>query len=138
MQNVVVTRKWIYSLECGILLSIFGIKRSNNLKKIIMEIVNIDSKTFEAMLSTFEGFASRMESLCRLHGDKELSEWLDNQDVCLLLNISPRTLQTFRDNGTLPFSRINHKIYYKSSDVGKITSVVEEKRKQVKYRGKKL
>ncbi|MDD4516882.1 helix-turn-helix domain-containing protein [Massilibacteroides sp.] len=103
-----------------------------------MEIVNIDSKTFEAMLSTFEGFASRMESLCRLHGDKELSEWLDNQDVCLLLNISPRTLQTFRDNGTLPFSRINHKIYYKSSDVGKITSVVEEKRKQVKYRGKKL
>ena len=62
-----------------------------------MNIVNIDAETFEAMLSKFESFATRMEHLCRLYGDKE-SEWLDNQDVCMLLNISPRTLQTLRDN----------------------------------------
>lgn len=103
-----------------------------------MEIINIDAQTFEAMLSKFENFASKMEILCRLHGNKDLSEWLDNQDVCLLLHISPRTLQTLRDNGTLAFSRINHKIYYKSSDVEKIIPVVEEKRKQAKYKGKQL
>jgi hypothetical protein len=103
-----------------------------------MEIINIDSQTFEAMLSKFEGFAGRMEVLCRLHGDRDLSEWLDNQDICLHLNISPRTLQTLRDNGTLAFSRINHKIYYKSSDVEKIMQVVEEKRKQAKYKGKRI
>jgi hypothetical protein len=67
----------------------------------MMEIVNIDAQTFERMLSKFEGFANRMEALCRLYGDKDISEWLDNQDVCLLLKISPRTLQTLRDNGTL-------------------------------------
>jgi hypothetical protein len=45
------------------------------------------------------------------------NEWLDNQDVMQLLHISPRTLQTLRSNGTLPFSRIKGKFYYKVSDL---------------------
>ena len=102
-----------------------------------MEIINIDAETFEAMLSKFESFATRMEHLCRLYGDKE-SEWLDNQDVCMLLNISPRTLQTLRDNGTLAYSQINHKIYYKPEDVEKALPLVDEKPKQASYKGKKL
>jgi len=102
-----------------------------------MEIVNIDAKTFEAMLSKFEGFAKRMESLCRLHGDREMSEWLDNQDVCLLLNISPRTLQTLRDNGTLAYSQISHKTYYKPEDVEKILPLVEDKRNRTAYNREK-
>lgn len=102
-----------------------------------MEIVNIEAKTFEAMLSKFESFATRMEHLCHLYGDRE-SEWLDNQDVCMLLNISPRTLQTLRDNGTLAYSQINHKTYYKPGDVEKILPLVDEKRKQAANNGKKL
>jgi hypothetical protein len=43
--------------------------------------------------------------------------WLDNQDVMQRLHISPRTLQTLRSNGTLPFSRIKGKFYYKVSDL---------------------
>ena len=102
-----------------------------------MEIINIEAKTFEAMLSKFESFATRMEHLCHLYGDKE-SEWLDNQDVCMLLNISPRTLQTLRDNGTLAYSQINHKTYYKPQDVEKALPLVEEKSKQANDQGKKL
>ncbi len=93
-----------------------------------MEIVNIEAKTFETILSKFESFATKMEHLCSLYGNKE-SEWLDNQDVCMLLNISPRTLQTLRDNGTLAYSQINHKTYYKPQDVEKALPLVEEKRK---------
>jgi len=103
-----------------------------------MEIVNIEAKTFEAILSKFEGFTARMEHLCRLHDDKGANEWLDNQDVCLLLKISPRTLQTLRDNGTLAYTQISHKTYYKPADVEKILPVVEEKRKQASYKGKQL
>ena len=44
-------------------------------------------------------------------------EWIDGQDVMMLLHISQRTLQTLRDNKTLPFSRINGKFYYKVSDL---------------------
>jgi len=43
--------------------------------------------------------------------------WIDNQDVLQTLHISKRTLQTYRDNGTLPFSKINGKFYYKVSDI---------------------
>lgn len=103
-----------------------------------MEIINIDAQTFEKMLSEFERFADKMESLCRQHDNKGISEWMDNQDVCQLLNISPRTLQTLRDNGTLAHTQISHKIWYKPEDVQKIVPVVEEKRKQAKYKGKQI
>ena len=103
-----------------------------------MEIINIEAQTFEAMLSKFESFATRMEKLCRLHGDRDISEWLDNQDVCLLLNISPRTLQTLRDNGTLAYTQISHKTYYKPEDVEKIVPVVEDRRKQAKRKEKQI
>jgi len=99
-----------------------------------MEIINVEAKTFEAMLSGFENFAKRMEHLCRLYGDKDMSDWLDNQDVCQLLNISKRTLQTLRDNGTLAYTQINHKTFYKAADVEKILLVVTEKRKQAVYK----
>lgn len=44
-------------------------------------------------------------------------KWLDNQDVCITLKISKRTLQNYRDTGVLPFSRFGGKIYYKASDI---------------------
>jgi len=56
----------------------------------------------------------------RLAEKRTRSIWLDNQDVMFMLNISPRTLQTLRSNGTLPFSRINNKIYYRRSDIEKL------------------
>jgi hypothetical protein len=43
--------------------------------------------------------------------------WLDNQEVLQLLHISLRTLQTLRSNGTLPYSKIRGKFYYKVSDI---------------------
>ena len=49
-----------------------------------------------------------------------LEDWIDNQDVMSMLHISPRTLQTLRSNGTLPYSRINGKIYYRRQDIQKI------------------
>jgi hypothetical protein len=44
-------------------------------------------------------------------------KWLDNQDVCLLLKVSSRTLQHYRDKGVLSFSQFGNKIYYKASDI---------------------
>ena len=50
----------------------------------------------------------------------KLEDWLDNQDVMQILHISPRTLQTLRSNGILPFSRIGNKLYYRRSDISLI------------------
>lgn len=85
-----------------------------------MKIINVEAEVFETMLGRFEEFARKVEMLCGSAGGKRLSEWLDNQDVCLILNISKRTLQTYRDNGTLPFTRIENKIYYRPMDVERV------------------
>lgn len=85
-----------------------------------MEIVNVEARTFEAMMTRFESFAARVKSLCRENGEKTLQTWLDGEDVCKILGISPRTLQTFRDSGKIPFSRIEHKMYYRPADVEKL------------------
>jgi len=45
------------------------------------------------------------------------NKWLSSDEVCHLLMISKRTLQSYRDQGTLPFSQVGRKIYYKASDI---------------------
>lgn len=82
-----------------------------------MEIVSIEVKTFERMKETVELICRKMQKLRSQYQSKQLDEWLDNQDVCLFLNISPRTLQTLRSNGALSFTQIERKLYYKKKDV---------------------
>ena len=79
---------------------------------------------------SFNSFVSQMKAMAGRGTDKRLGEWLDNQDVCQILNISPRTLQTLRQNGTLAYSQIDHKVYYKPEDVERIIPLVEDKRKE--------
>ena len=42
---------------------------------------------------------------------------LDNQEVCMMLQVSKRTLQRYRDSGTLPFHIIYHKTWYLESEI---------------------
>ena len=41
----------------------------------------------------------------------------DNQDLCILLQISKRTLQRYRDNGCIPYSKIGRNCRYRLSDI---------------------
>ncbi len=92
-----------------------------------MEVINIEAGAFEAMMNRFEAFTGKVENLCGDHQDKGLNRWLDNQDVCRILNISKRTLQTYRDNGTLAYTQINHKIFYKPEDVEAVINKLKSK-----------
>ena len=93
-----------------------------------MEVISIERSTYEELLTSFNSFVAQMKEMASRGNDKKLDEWLDNQDVCQILNISPRTLQTLRDNGTLAFSQINHKVYYKPEDVKRMFTVVEDRK----------
>jgi len=46
-----------------------------------------------------------------------IKTWLTSDEICRLLMISKRTLQSYRDRRILPFAQIGRKIYYKSSDI---------------------
>ena len=65
-----------------------------------MEVISIERSTYEELLTSFNSFVTKMKEMASRGNDKGLGDWLDNQDVCQMLNISPRTLQTLRDNGT--------------------------------------
>jgi DNA-binding transcriptional MerR regulator len=47
---------------------------------------------------------------------------LDNTDLCMMLNVSKRTLQRYRSLGWLPYKRIDQKTYYLESEVAKFIS----------------
>ena len=47
----------------------------------------------------------------------EWADWVDSQDVMQKFHISVRTLQNWRTNRLLPYSRIRGKIYYRKSDI---------------------
>jgi hypothetical protein len=85
-----------------------------------MDIIAIEKNTFNQMIQRFEDFSRQVKDLCGNNQDKE--QWLGNEDVCSLLQISKRTLQSYRDNGILPFSQIGRKCYYRVSDIENLIS----------------
>ena len=97
-----------------------------------MEVISIERSTYEELLTSFNSFVTQMRAMADRGTDKRLGDWLDNQDVCQMMNISPRTLQTFRDNGTLAYSQINRKVYYKPENVESILHVVAGRDKDSK------
>ena len=94
----------------------------------MMELKIIEEKTLNKVKERIKLLLEKSRGLAR-YGNSE--EWLDNQDVCQLLNISLRTLQSYRDRGILAYSMIGHKCYYKASD---IYLVVEKSKKIQKYK----
>ena len=60
---------------------------------------------------------------------------LDNQDLCLLFQISPRSLQRYRSLGVLPYKRLGQKTYYTEEDVMQFVenNVKEFKKENVEH-----
>lgn len=94
-----------------------------------MEIVNIEAVTFGNMKTALEELVGRLQDGNRQAGGYGLEEWLDNQDVCRLLDISPSKLLTLRRSGAIAYSRIDRKIFYKREDIRKFME--RELQKQV-------
>lgn len=100
----------------------------------MIEIVSIERGTYEELQTSFNSFVEEMKRMGSRGTDKRLGEWLDNQDVCQILNISPRTLQTLRDSGVLGYSQFERKVYYKPEDVQAILPLVEQRKKEASLR----
>ena len=102
----------------------------------MLELVGIERETFYGMQADFDKFACEMKAMLSRGADtdKRLGKWIDSKYICDSLQISPRTLQTFRDNGKLAYSQIDRKIFYKPEDVQAILKEVEDYKKDVIWR----
>ncbi len=65
---------------------------------------------------------NEIRELLVTHGKVGIDHWIKSGQVMNKLEISPGTLQNFRINGTLPFSKLGGIIYY---DEEKINEILE-------------
>jgi hypothetical protein len=61
-----------------------------------------------------------IKNLLKEYAGQPTKKCLKSKDVMKLLHISPGTLQTFRDNGTVPFKKVGGIIIYDSLSIQKI------------------
>ena len=84
-------------------------------------MIYIDKQTFEAWMERImlriEMLNKKIEKLNNSKNQLDGDTLLDNQDLCLLLKVSKRSLQRYRSSGILPYKRIGRKTYYFESDV---------------------
>ena len=81
-----------------------------------MEAIIITKDQFSDLMSKLDTIQSQLNS----KNDPKKEIFLDNQEFLLLMKISKRTAQTWRDEGKISFSQVGSKIYYKLSDVEKL------------------
>ena len=74
-------------------------------------------RSFEDFLQTVEYFIERITSMDARTEDKQPEQWLDTADVCAGLQLDRRTVYSLREQGKLPFSQFQHRVYYKAKDV---------------------
>ncbi len=110
---------WILvgSVFAGRLMTCENTKLPNS---VIMNLIQIEESAFDTMMARLERFTDKVELICNRLSDKSLNHWLDNQDVCQILDIKTRTLQTYRDSGKIAFRKIGRKIFYRPEDVLKL------------------
>tara|TARA_Y100001963_G_C6621980_1_gene372164 strand:- start:246 stop:542 length:297 start_codon:yes stop_codon:yes gene_type:complete len=70
-----------------------------------------------ALSQDIKDLKARVELLRQSRAEVLKDTWIDNQDVLQTLHISKRTLQTLRTNGTLPYSKVKGKFYYRVADI---------------------
>ncbi|MBE6260477.1 MAG: helix-turn-helix domain-containing protein [Prevotella sp.] len=92
-----------------------------------MEIVIIEKKAFEDFIQTVDYFISRITSMDARTEDKQPEQWLDTADVCAGLQLDRRTVYSLREQGKLPFSQFQHRVYYKAKDVKALADGLAEK-----------
>lgn len=82
----------------------------------------------EKLIAILTGGEQKPEKEVKLLDGERL---FDNQDLCLLLQVSKRSLQRYRSIGVLSYHMLRHKTYYKESDVlAFITEHIKDFRKE--------
>ena len=82
------------------------------------EIITQQDPQMQMFAQLMEGILKKLERYCAtarpmLGGDV----YLTSEEVCKLLRLSSRTLQEYRDSGTIAYYKIGGKILYKQSDI---------------------
>ncbi len=79
-----------------------------------METVLLLKSNYEAVQEALEEIRKKVNKIT-----SPSEHFVDNLAFIKLMNISPRTAQSWRDDGKIGFSQQGKKIYYRMSDIDK-------------------
>ena len=83
--------------------------------------LNMDMDKMQVVLSAIHSVSRRIKEVAQTHKPLFGGEhFLTGKEVCERLNISPRTLQDYRDKGIIPYTQFAGKILYKASDLERL------------------
>ena len=85
-----------------------------------MELTIIETSAYQDLKKQLSMLSVQMMDFQKKIAPVTPDQGLDAQAVCLALNISKRALQTYRDNGLIPYSNIGGKFFYKEVDIQQI------------------
>ena len=71
----------------------------------------------ERIMDRFDIQDKKIARLVNGHNYLDGEKLLDNQDLCLLLKVSAKTLQRYRKKVILPYLTLDGRCYYRESDV---------------------
>lgn len=78
-----------------------------------MELTILTKEQFEEIIIRLDALNEHLLKLNSPYNEK----FIDNQEFLLMMKISKRTAQSWRDQGRISFSQIGNKIYYRVSDI---------------------
>ena len=82
------------------------------------EIITQQDPQMQMFAQLMAGTLKKLERYCLAARPMLGGEvYLTSEEVCSLLRLSTRTLQDYRDNGTLAYCKIGGKILYRQSDI---------------------
>jgi len=76
-----------------------------------------NNNEFQQIMDKLEQIEAMLEKLTTKKDSLKTEELMDNYDMCVLLGITKRTLQRYRQKGVVPYYMMKGKPYYKPAEV---------------------
>ena len=88
-----------------------------------MEVITMESAVWQQMLERMERIEKFVRDACEpvTVNDDEL--WVDNDQACRLLCVEKRTMQYYRSEGKIRYSRFGKQLRYRLSDIEEFAQI---------------
>lgn len=83
----------------------------------VMEIITFESKAYKELDNKITAIADYIFNHAETARQSEKDMWVDSYEVCTFLKISEKTLQRLRVSGTIAYSNIRGRYFYKVSEI---------------------
>lgn len=86
-----------------------------------MEVIKSDTPEFIGLIKKIDQAIADTKMITEQYRPSIMGErYYTGEEIMEKLHLSKRTLQNYRDDGTLPYTKIGDKILYRNSDIARI------------------